>query len=391
MPSPRPDTPLEVVQVIASIEAAAAGPSYSVWRLAQAMAQGPHGDHVTLMSLGEPSESRDGGLRHRRLAKDGPPIPGWRRLNGSMSMARALREAATTADIIHGHGLWLLPNIYPANAARRGNVPFVISPRGMLAPSALHYSRFVKRAMWTLLQGRAARTAQALHATSEQECLDIRAAGLRQPVAVIPIGIDLPPATALRTNDKRRDVLFLGRLHPIKGLDDLLGAWRTLTARHPAWHLRIAGPGDPTYVARLTAQASKLDRVSVEGGLYGEAKARAMAEAGLFILPSHGENFAVAVAEALAHGTPVIATRGTPWQRLVDEQCGWWIDQGPAGLAGALDQAMARSLDDLATMGLAGRRWMEREFGWDRIAADTRDVYVWLRRGGAPPACLRMS
>jgi glycosyltransferase involved in cell wall biosynthesis len=396
--APAPDTPgpdvstleaLSIVHVIASIEAAAAGPSYSVSRLAQSLAAVSNSDRVTLMSLGVAGMQHDHGLVHRRFAQDRQLVPGWHRLYGSRAMKQALLDAAQATDIFHGHGLWLMPNIYPATAARAGNAALILSPRGMLAPSALVFSRRIKQAMWTLLQGRAARTARAFHATSEQEYRDIRAYGLTQPVAIIPIGIDLPPPSVLQI-DKEQEILFLGRLHPIKGLDDLIAAWRRLAPAHPQWRLRIAGPGDASYVAEIKSLARDIPGITVDGPLYGPAKTQALARASLFVLPSHGENFAVAVAEALAHGTPVISTKGTPWSGLVDNGCGWWVERGADGITAGLMAALAHSATDLAVMGRAGRQWMERDFGWERIARETRSVYVWLKQGGPPPACVRL-
>ena len=381
---------LSIVHVIASIEAAAAGPSYSVSRLAQSLAAVSNSDRVTLMSLGAAGMQHDHGLIHQRFAPDRPLMPGWYRLNGSRTMKQAVLDAAQTTDIFHGHGLWLMPNVYPAAAARAGHAALIISPRGMLAPSALVFSRRAKQAMWAVLQGRAARTARAFHATSEQEYRDIRAYGLTQPVAVIPIGIDLPASEVLQTA-KEPEILFLGRLHPIKGIDDLIAAWRRVAPAHANWRLRIAGPGDAAYVAAIKSLARDIPGITVDGPLYGPAKTQALARASLFVLPSHGENFAVAVAEALAHGTPVVTTQGTPWSGLVDNSCGWWVERGPEGITAGLTAALAHSSADLAVMGRAGRQWMERDFGWERIARETRSVYVWLKRGGSPPDCVRLN
>ena len=101
-------------------------------------------------------------------------VPFLRDLRCSSALSRALSHAAAAADIVHNHGIWLMPNV--AQAGRRCVVakPFVVSPRGMLAPEALAFSSLKKRLFWSLLQGASVRDAACLHATSEQEYSEIR-------------------------------------------------------------------------------------------------------------------------------------------------------------------------------------------------------------------------
>src|SRR5262249_54829327 len=148
----------------------------------------------------------------------------------------------------------------------------------------------------------------------------------------------------------------LGRIHPKKGLDRLLHAWAKVEAAHPEWRLRIIGPDEIGHSAELAALAAELRirRVSIEGSVAGDAKTAAYREADLFVISTLNENFAVTVAEALAAGTPVIATKGAPWPGLVHEGCGWWIDHGVEPLAAVLSKAMAMSRDALLEMGAKG-------------------------------------
>ena len=142
---------------------------------------------------------------------------------------------------------------------------------------------------------------------------------------------------------------------------------------------------------QLSARAASLGlaSVSIEPPVYGDAKFDLLRAASLFVLPTRDENFGLAVAEALASGVPVIATKGAPWRRLESEGCGWWVDHGAEPLAGVLGAAMAMAEPQLAGMGLRGRSWMIREFSWDRIARDMLDVYDWLADKGAMPATVR--
>ena len=157
--------------VIAGLDPAHGGPSYSVPRLCKALAAA--GVETVLFSVarkgGGQCDTCDGGYRDRRFAWDHARIPILRGLRSSHGLSAALRDPALAADVIHNHGLWLMPNINVGRAAARKPAPLVISPRGMLAPAALAFSRSKKRAFWALLQGPVTRVAACLHATSEQE------------------------------------------------------------------------------------------------------------------------------------------------------------------------------------------------------------------------------
>ena len=120
----------------------------------------------------------------------------------------------------------------------------------------------------------------------------------------------------------------------------------------------------------------------------GRAKAQLLADASLFILPSHSENFGLVVAEALMAEVPVIATHGTPWRLLDEESCGWWIAMERSELSRVLRAAMATPIDELRAMGVRGRQAAESRFGWPQIAREMADVYDWILGGGRAPACI---
>jgi glycosyltransferase involved in cell wall biosynthesis len=387
---------VRAVHVIAGLDVAYGGPSYSVPRLCEALAAA--GAELTLLSVAATAQGRcdtsEKGYRDRRFALDYSRIPSLRGLRSSSGLAQALHSIATHIDVVHDHGLWLMPNVQAGRAAARARKPFVVSPRGMLSPAALAFSRIKKEAFWRLLQGPAIRQAACLHATSAQEYDEIRAFGLANPVAVIANGIDLPdPAAAPAARPAaERVALSLGRIHPKKGLDRLLRAWAEVEARHPRWRLRLAGPSEAGYADELHALALALGlaRVSIDGPIYDDLKWDAYRAADLFVLPSLNENFGLAVAEALAAGTPAISTKGAPWSGLEGEGCGWWIDHGVEPLATALARAMAMPPESLNGMGAKGRAWMARDFSWDRAARDMLDVYRWLTRDTEPPSTTRL-
>lgn len=329
-------------------------------------------------------------VSYASFPKDWRSTPVLERLWFSRGLNRALQGEGKTADLIHNNSLWVVPNLYPAWAAAKHNKPLVVSLHGTLSAVSLTFSPWRKRIFWAAFQGDAVRSAACLHATCENEYQDIRKFGLKNPVIVLPYGLDIPPPAPQRTAGRLRRVLFLGRLHPIKGLDNLLAAWARLAGRMPDWELRLVGPTERGYEERLKEQARDLPRVSFAGPRYGKEKSEEYAAADLYVLPSRSENFGVTIGEALAAGVPVLTTTGTPWSGLAKEGCGWWVEPTSAAIAAALEDALGSSPDKLSGMGQRGRTWIERDFSWERIGMEMSEGYRWAVHGGSVPDCVRL-
>jgi glycosyltransferase involved in cell wall biosynthesis len=294
--------------------------------------------------------------------------------------------------LLHDTGLWLSTNHSAAAISSKLGVPRIVSPRGMLTSWALQHKGLKKRVAWALYQHRDLETAHLLHATSKDEAQGIRALGLRQPIAVIPNGVEPPPPQRSQfstPNSPIRTLLFLSRLHPKKGLLNLVRAWAS--AKIAGWRVVIAGNDEGGHVNDIRAESRKLKvegDFEFVGAVEGTAKWDLYRTADLFVLPSHSENFGLAVAEALVCGVPVITTRGTPWEDLVTHRCGWWTEIGTDPLAAALREATALTDTERKEMGVRGRQLVERDFSWTRIAEEMREVYCWLTEGGSKPQCV---
>lgn len=294
--------------------------------------------------------------------------------------------------IIHDHGMWLPCNHATADAAHRLRVPFVVSPRGMLEPWALNFKSWKKKLAWRLWVGRDLNRVTAFCATAQMEAQNLRQLGFRQPIAIIPNGIDIKPSLGSKETYNRpiRQALFLSRIHPVKGVCELVEAWAKV--RPAGWELVIAGPdegGHAKAVHRCIAKHGLDDVVRLVGPVDGEAKWRLYGESELFVLPTFSENFGIVVAEALAMGTPVITTKGAPWGGLARHKCGWWIDIGVEPLAKALNEAINLSEGARRDMGTRGRRFVERAFVWKTIASKTQRFYLWLLGKGGKPDFVR--
>jgi glycosyltransferase involved in cell wall biosynthesis len=287
--------------------------------------------------------------------------------------ASAVSERVREADVgvVHVHGVWTALNMAACIAARSIGVPFVISPHGMLMPAAMRRSRLKKRvALWASVRCNL-EAAAVVHVSSEAEEASVLSLAPKARTRVIPWGVDVPAAAAAqRAGAGRRRAAYLGRIIPLKGVDDLLAAWAEV--RPGGWELRFVG-GDPEgHAGRLTqaiAAAGLGGHVSVHSAISRDEVARLVQQLDLLVLPSHSENFGMVVAEALAAGVPVITTTATPWSDVVDRRCGWWIPDTPTALAAAISDAVRLSAHDLATMGARGRSWICESFAWPAIAA----------------------
>ena len=376
---------MKMIHVVPRIDQEAAGPSYSVPRLCQALAARGHDVELSCIAA-------RGGIPGVRLDLH-PQWPVMRRFEVSTSLARALRRKASVVDIVHNHSLWSMVNVAAGWVVPGRRAKLVTSPRGTLSAWALRRSRHVKRLLRPL-QWRALEKADLLHATSDMEFQEIRSLRLKAPVVVVPNGIDIPPAAQAATASEMRTLLFLSRIHPKKGIDRLLQSWKTLQDVHRDWRMRIVGRGEPEHVDALRALATSLqvERVDFPGPAYGDDRSREYQTADLFVLPSHSENFGMVVAEALAHACPVMATTGTPWEGVAQKGCGWWVHHDVESLTAALDTALRMPSVDLREMGRRGRAWMESDFSWESVAEKMEAAYAWtLADGGrATPDCVRV-
>lgn len=371
---------MKIVQTVPHIDEEAAGPSYTITRLCERLSAFGHEVVIRCLAAGD----RIPGVEVR-LHEEWPVL---RRLAIAPGYLRGAAEDAGRADIVHNNSLWSMVNMASGWVVPGKRAKLVTSPHGTLSEWALRRHANLKKALWGL-QRPALTRASLLHATSDMELGEIRALGLEAPVAVVPNGIDIPAPAARRIDPAgTRTLLFLSRIHPKKGIENLLAAWGELEPAHRDWRMRIVGVGDADYTRELQKLAleRKLSRVEFPGPLYGADKAACYRNADLFVLPTFSENFGMVVAEALAHGCPVVVSHGAPWREVTDKGCGWWVGNDPAILAETLDAAMRLPLGELARMGNRGREWMVEDFGWDMVARKMEASYRWLLDGGERPA-----
>ena len=287
-------------------------------------------------------------------------------------------------DVLHDNGIWLPHNHRLAMFGKRQSIPRVVSTRGMLEPWAVAHKSVKKRIAWWLYQRQDLERAACLHTTADKEADNLRRLNLGVPLYVIPNGVDAPIAEPRRDDPctggagacNGKVALFLGRIYPVKGLPMLVEAWARV--RPAGWRLHIAGPdeaGHQAEVAKAVATAGLSDVVFFRGAQEGDAKEAELLSADLFILPTHSESFGMAIAEALAHGLPVLTTTAAPWPMLSQRGCGWSVAPTTGGIAEGLRQATSLDSATLRAMGRRGREFVAAEFAWKRIAGQYLDMY----------------
>lgn len=281
-------------------------------------------------------------------------------------------------NLVHLHGMWTPLLAVAALVAHRKKIPLVISPHGCLEPWALEHKRGKKMLALKTYQGVLLRSASLLVATADQELESIRRLNLRQSVAVIPLGVEVGPAPN-HFDHEIKTILFLSRVHPKKGLIDLVEAWAKV--RQKGWRIVIAGGDEEGYRSKVEALVREKGLQSdfeFVGFVEGVGKQACFDAADIFILPTYSENFGIAIAEALANELPVITTTGAPWKELVDYRCGWWVNPGVQGVSEALTEAMKCGPEELREMGQRGRQLVIEKYSWNKIGSTALEVSGWL-------------
>jgi glycosyltransferase involved in cell wall biosynthesis len=380
------------------------GPVISVSSLAESLAE--RGHEVTVFTtnsnldqdLGVPTDRFVDvqGVRVRYFRREEPlkrHLPRVKYLSQSIGtlytpeMSAALCEIAPSVDLMHTHMPFVYPTLATARAAFRAGVPLFYHQRGVFDPERLKFRALKKSLYLSLVEKPILRRATTLIALTEAERESYSRLGLQTPCAVIPNGIDLPPARseasdALAAREfgiepHHKVILFLGRLHPIKGADRLLLAFQRVAANHPDALLVLAGPDEFSIergFSTLAHAAGLADRVRFPGMVTGESKSALLHRADLFCLPSDAEGFSMAVLEALAHATPVVISPRCHFPAVAHAGAGLIVEPAADALERALRELLTHP-QRLRAMGQAGRALVAERYTWDSVTRLMLDAY----------------
>jgi glycosyltransferase involved in cell wall biosynthesis len=299
----------------------------------------------------------------------------WMDVSVSPQLLLSLTHYVRWADVVHLMAVYSFPTIPTLLVCRALGKPVVWSPRGMLQRWE-GTRRPVLKTLWERICRAAAPSDLLLHFTSESEAHESLNRFPAARSVVIPNGLEIPDPIDHKNAAEALRLIYIGRLHPKKGIENLLTACSMLNGNlGRSASLTIAGSGDEGYAQTLNARIEELglsDRVRMIGNVEDDARRKLFASADILVAPSFTENFGMVVAEALAHEVPVIASKGTPWRRVGEKNAGLWVDNSPESLAVAIER-MSRM--PLREMGARGREWMKQEFSSRVIAQRMMEVY----------------
>lgn len=325
----------------------------------------------------------------------------------------AAHVLASEADILHLHALWMYPSVLARKWGNLRKRPYLVTPNGMLEPWALANSRWKKRIAAAFYERGMLNGAGCLQANTVKELEDFRAYGLKNPVAVIPNGVSLPDdrVAVATVGGGPKILLFLGRLHPKKGLVNALSAWKAAMG-NPAngdWRLVIAGWDQGGHEAELTGICDQLglDHAKVPaaeflkgqndsgnpsvvflGPAFGAAKEALFLKSSAFILPSFSEGLPMSVLEAWSYRLPVLMTDACNLSEGFEEDAAIRIGTDVKSISNGLGRLFESTAEDLGIMGRRGRALVERKFTWQKVAEQMKEVYEWMTSGGSKPGTM---
>ncbi|MGO8698095.1 MAG: glycosyltransferase [Limisphaerales bacterium] len=352
-------------------------------------------------------------------------------------------------DILHSHGLWVYPSMATNSYCSKSHQPYVVSAHGMLDPWAMRNSRWKKAIAYFLFEGSHLRRARCLHALCESEARAMRELKLKNAIAIIPNGIDLPESREQKAESRnppwhgiiepgRKVLLFLSRIHPKKGLVNLLKAWAEVRRselrgqRSGEWVLAIAGWDQGGHEAELKKLATELglawadvrkqkaesgnesqlsasQHFSVSdfhlpfqvsafqissfsvlflGPQFGAAKDACYANCDAFVLPSVSEGLPMVILEAWAYGKPVIMTLECNLPEGFSARAALKIGSNSESMATGLSEFLRMTDTERAEMGRRGHVLAADRFAWPKIGAQMKEVYEWMLGGGPKPGCV---
>jgi poly(glycerol-phosphate) alpha-glucosyltransferase len=381
---------MKVGFLVSSVSREAGGMFHSVRGLAKAVAS--TNTTVSVFGISDPKSALD--LMEWSPLSVHALRPQFRAWGYSNQLVPAL--LAIEIDILSVHGLWKYCSVASRRWHQRTDRPYIVHPEGMLEPWALRNERWKKRMASLLYENEHLRRAACLRALSEAEAQSIRGYGLRNPICVIPNGVDLPDLRGSNTKTRsanQKTLLYLGRLHPKKNISNLIRAWNeTFNSQRGSgerWILAIAGWDQGGYENELRRIAA-VPSVVFSGSRFGAEKNECYRACDAFILPSLSEGLPMSVLEAWAYAKPVLMTPECNLPEGFEANAALRIGPSTEEIAEGLRTLIKTSDDNRIAMGARGRDLVVKRFSWPRIGEQMRGVYGWVLGSGEMPNTVRL-
>ena len=370
---------MKILTFISSLDINSGGPSRSVPMLVKGLAE--LGVDITLMTIR--SENMNIHALEGTTAKLKVLSPSFSR----KEIAKYLAEERF--ELIQIQSVWEMHYHKVILEARKQNIPYIVTPRGMFEPWSLSQKKWKKKLAWWLYQRNDVQKSACVFTTAKMEADHVSNLGITTCKAVIPNGIetDAYPCKS-SVEGVKKQVLFLSRVHVKKGIELLFEAWKRLHPDYVDWQLLVIGNGEADYIHSLENKVESFglkDCIKILPPVFGEAKIKVYQESALFCLPSFSENFGMVIAESMSCGTPVITTTNCPWIILNDTKTGWCIDLSVDNLEHALREAMTMSSVDLYAMGQKASKFIYENFDYRSVTLKILRLYEWLLNGGEKP------
>ncbi|MFB0563422.1 MAG: glycosyltransferase [Candidatus Lokiarchaeia archaeon] len=376
---------MKVLQIAASLVSEWGGPPKVVYELSEHLIR--TGVDITIYASGKRGKEKesifpqgtDCKLFHQNFLSKF-----WRLYSPELSAS--LKTEIDKFDLIHIHEIWHYSHFIAYYWAKKKCKPYIITVHGALEPWCLNYKRFKKRVFSAFIQKKILREAAAIHAFTQSEAEQVKAFGINNRIIIIPNGIDLKLYAVLPPKEKieaqypqikgKKMILFLGRIHPIKGLDILAKSISNIAGMREDTILVIAGPDDgyKKQVESMIKIEGISKKVIFTGMITGKEKLAALSRADIFVLPSYSEGFSMSILEAMACGLPVVITNQCHFPEVKQYNAGLVIEPN----VGELTEALEILLSDpelCQQMGNNGKRLVRERYTWDRIADQMIEVY----------------
>ena len=312
----------------------------------------------------------------------------WTPIRYCFGMNDALKDIIKNADIVHNHGLWLYPNWLALKWSKHWKKPLVLTPHGVLDPNLFNKKRYKKILPWILVDKNIVKYSSLIIALSDSEKIAITATihQVKKKIKIIPNGVStnnlnsLGAISLMSDFDNYKKILFLSRVAPIKGVENLLKVWQDINASYPDWRLIIAGPVDDSLKDNFCdMRILSKHNICFIGSVFGSDKRAVYEACDVFVLPSYGEGLPTVILEAMSFSKPIIYTTECNFPMVSESGAGMeYRANDILALKSKIELMISLSSRQRIEIGQKGRALVENSFSWESVSREMSKAYMEL-------------